>query len=208
VEEKFRHDPVYRQIAALCPLPQPIVDIGCGRGQTLLLIAAMQPGVRGIGVDWSADRIAKARKAADGLEGLTFEEGDVGTWPVPTAGTVLLVDLLHYHPAPVQDEILRRTAGALAPGGVLYIRDIDAAAGARAWVSCAMERTGRLLGLNLGATLCFRPASEIVTLLASEGLAAAVVPATTGLPFANVLIEARRTGEARPGAWQGGDKLP
>jgi SAM-dependent methyltransferase len=168
----------------------------------LLLIAAMQPGTRGVGVDWSSERIAKARKAADGLEGLTFEEGDVGTWPVPAAGTVLLVDLLHYHPAPVQDAILRRAVGALAPGGVLFIRDIDAAAGARAWVSCGLERIGRLIGLNVGATLCFRPASEIVTALASEGLAAAVLPATTGLPFANVLIEARRAGEARPGVAQ------
>lgn len=196
VQGKFRHDPAYRQIAALCPLPGPIVDLGCGRGQALLLIAAMQPGSRGIGVDWSAARIEKARTAAEGLPGLTFEAGDVSSWPVPPAGTVLLVDLLHYMPAPAQDELLRRAARAITPGGVIYIRDIDAAAGARAWVSRSQERIGRLVGFNRGATLCFRPASEIVEVLESEGFSATEVPVIIGLPFGNVLIEARRTGEA------------
>jgi SAM-dependent methyltransferase len=196
VRGKFRHDPVYRQIAGLCPLPGPVVDIGCGRGQALLLIAAMQAGVKGIGVDWSATRIEKARRAAGGLPSLAFEQGDIRSWPVPAAGTVLLIDVLHYNPAPAQDELLRRAARSLAPGGVIYIRDIDAGAGARAWVSCLQERIGRLLGFNRGTTLCFRPAAETVKVLEAEGLHAAEVPATTGLAFANVLLEARHAGEA------------
>lgn len=193
VEGKFRHDPVYRQIASLCPLPMPILDVGCGRGQTLLLVAAMQSHARGIGVDWSAEKIEIARRAAAATDRFEFEVADAASWHPPSgAGTVLLVDLLHYLPAPSQDEILRRAARALSSGGALYIRDVDAGAGPRAWVSRAQEWVGRLIGLNHGATLCFRPMAEIVEVIASEGLVTREVPVLTGLPFGNVLIEARR----------------
>ena len=194
IEGKFRHDPVYRQVARLAPLPGPIVDLGCGRGQTMLLLSALHPGVAGVGVDHDAGRVAMARRAATGLPDLRFEQADVQTWPVPPAGTVLLIDILHYNTSQVQDDLVRRSARALLPGGRLLIRDIDAARGARAFVSRMQEYVGRLVGMNRGKTLCFRPMSEIVEVLASEGLVAEPVAATTGLSFGNLLIEARRPG--------------
>lgn len=192
VAGKFRHDPVYRQIARLAPLPKPIVDIGCGRGQTMLLLSALAPGIEGVGVDHDGGRIEIARRAAMGLTGLRFEQGDVQSWPIPDAGTVLMVDILHYNPQNVQDDLVRRAARSLLPGGLLLIRDIDTARGARAQVSQMQERVGRILGMNRGQTLCFRPMAEIVEVLASEGLVAVEVVAPTGFSLGNVLIEARR----------------
>ena len=195
---KFRHDPVYSQIARLAPLPEPIVDLGCGRGQSLLLLRALHPEVTGLGVDHDASRVAIARRAASDLPGLRFEQGDVLNWPIPRAGTVLMIDILHYNPADLQDDLIRRSARALAPGGILLIRDIDNARGARAFVSRMQEHIGRILRMNKGRTLCFRPMAEIIGVLASEGLIAAPVAVTTGVSLGNVLIEARRPAEADP----------
>ena len=38
---KLRHDPVYRQLAERAPFQEPVVDLGCGRGQTELLFAVL-----------------------------------------------------------------------------------------------------------------------------------------------------------------------
>ena len=194
---KFRHDPVYRQIAGLTPLPAPIVDLGCGRGQTMLLLDALQDDVSGVGVDHDQSKIDKARRAAEGMPGIRFEREDIHTWPLPAAGSILMIDILHYNPPVEQDQLIRRAARSLLPGGRLIIRDIDTARGAAALVSMSQERAGRLLRLNKGKTLCFRPMAEIVAILQSEGLVMIHVPAPEGLSLGNVLIQARRADTAR-----------
>jgi SAM-dependent methyltransferase len=194
VRGKFEYDPVYRFIADRSPLPEPIVDVGCGRGQTLVLLAEMQPGVRGTGIDWDESKLALARQAAAGMGGLRFKSGDIRSVTVDGAGTLLLIDVLHYQTVAAQDEMLRQAARSLLPDGVLYIRDVDARGGLRARISRWHEQIGRLIRFNRGATLCFRPAAQLVDVLASEGLVSTVSPASALLPFSNVIIEARRAG--------------
>jgi uncharacterized protein (DUF2062 family)/2-polyprenyl-3-methyl-5-hydroxy-6-metoxy-1,4-benzoquinol methylase len=195
VQGKLEHDPVYRQIAERCPLPGPVVDLGCGRGQTGILLALVQPGVRVRGLDWDAAKIAGAARAASGLDGLVYERADVRDAALDPgrAGTVLLLDVLHYQPIPEQDRILARAVEALTPAGVLYVREIDFEAGWRARVTTGLEYLGRWLRLNRGATLNFRPVASMVAQLESRGLAVSVEPSSEGILFSNVLIEARRT---------------
>jgi uncharacterized protein (DUF2062 family)/2-polyprenyl-3-methyl-5-hydroxy-6-metoxy-1,4-benzoquinol methylase len=189
---KLRIDPVYRQLLERAPLPTPVLDVGTGRGQTLILLAQVQPDLVGLGFDWDLAKIELARRAAAPWPGLRFERGDVRTADIPTAGTVLLLDVLHYNPAAEQDAILRRVAAALAPGGVIYVRELDGKRSLRASINRWQERIGTAMRINRGATLCFRPAAELVAVLAGEGLVTKVVPSSGDLPLANVLIEARR----------------
>lgn len=192
VRGKFEHDPVYRQIAERLPLPSPIVDIGCGRGQTALLIAELQPEVEVIGFDWAGTKIEQARTAGAGTAGLSFEEADVRSAELPRAGTIMMIDVLHYNSRETQDRMLERAASALQPGGRLLIRELDSAAGWRAWTTRMQERVGWWFGLNRGATLCFRPAQELIAVLEGAGLRAEQVDSSADLPLANVLIEAHR----------------
>lgn len=171
----------------------PIVDVGCGRGQTLVLLAQLQPDIEGIGLDWDAGKVAVARRAARSWPALRFEQADMRETALPPAKTVLLLDVLHYNPRPVQDAILRRAAQALLADGVVYVRELDASHSWRATVNTWQERLGRAVRFNRGATLCFRPAGELVAVLAAEGLSTSVVASSGDLPLANVLIEARRT---------------
>lgn len=191
VAGKLRHDPVFRQLAERMPLPAPIVDVGCGRGQTLVLLALAQPGLRALGLDWDDAKLASARRASAGLDGVVFERADVRTAVVPAAGTVLLLDVLHYQDPDAQDALLARAAAALAPGGVLYVRDVDADAGWRATLTVWQERLGRVLAVNRGPTLRFRGAAEVERTLVRLGLTTRRVSSGAG-PLANVLIEARR----------------
>lgn len=194
IRGKLQHDPVYWQLAVRAPLPSPVVDIGCGRGQTLVLLKMLQPDLMGIGLDWDEPKITLAQRAAEGLDGLTFMTDDARNPTFPVAGTLLLIDLLHYHAPAEQHAILDRAARALQPGGHLYVRDVDNAAGWRAAMARVVERLGRWMKINRGVTLCYLPAAELVASLRAHGLDVRVEPSWGMTPFANVLIEAKRAG--------------
>ena len=185
-------DPVFRQLLERTPLPCPVVDVGCGRGQTLILLSLAQPGLEGVGIDWDEHKVALARAVSRPWPLITFEQGDVRRATIPAAGAILLLDVLHYSPLAEQDALLSRLAEALTPGGVLFVRELDASRSWRATVNAWQEHFGKLVHLNRGATLCFRPAAQIVQRLQMAGLQVQVTPSSGDLPLANVLIEARR----------------
>ena len=193
VRGKLKADPVFRQLVERAPLPSPIIDVGCGRGQTLILLALLQPDIEALGLDWDAAKLSAARRAAAPWPALRFLSADIRTAEIPAAGAILLLDVLHYSPRSTQDAMLRRAAQALRPDGVLYVREIDATRSWRATINTWQERLGCAVHLNRGATLCFRPAAELCAVLEAEGLTVRVGPSSGALPLANVLIEARRS---------------
>ncbi|MGH9380383.1 MAG: class I SAM-dependent methyltransferase [Thermoanaerobaculia bacterium] len=193
VAGKLRRDPVYRQLAERGPHPGPIVDLGCGLGHTGLLLAALQPGASVLGLDWDLRKLRRARRAAAGIANVRFARADIRRLAATKAGTVLLLDVLHYHPPAEQDALLAAAAALLTPGGRLWVRDLDTAAGWRATATRAQERLARWMGWHRGATLHFRPAAELVGVLQGIGLHATVQPSWQGTPFGNVLITAVRS---------------
>jgi len=195
VQGKLLHDPVYRQLSESAPFHGPILDLGCGRGQTVFLLQRLRPGAKAHGIDWDLRKLELARRSASvaGLgEDVRFEAGDIRSIPYPTAGTILMLDVLHYHELEQQDAMLRRAALALTPGGRLFLRDVDASGSLRARINIWQERLGCLVRLNRGATLRFRSAQSIVAVLEGCGLETEVFASWRGTPLANVLIEARR----------------
>ncbi|MEV0679375.1 class I SAM-dependent methyltransferase [Actinosynnema sp. NPDC050436] len=111
-----------REVSALTP--GTALDLGCAEGGDAIWLAAR--GWRVLGVDVSATALgrAAARAADAGVADLiTFERHDLGeTFP---QGEFDLVSAQFLH-SPVErdgerDGILRRAAGAVAPGGVLVV---------------------------------------------------------------------------------------
>lgn len=115
--------------------PGRALDAGCGHGADTLWLAAH--GWQVTGVDFSASALAHARSTAEALgaevaERIVWVEGDLATWTAVPEHHDLVV-CLYVHVAGSVDEMVRRMASGVAPGGTLFMvghRPIDPATGA------------------------------------------------------------------------------
>lgn len=115
--------------------PGRALDAGCGHGAESLWLAAH--GWQVTAVDFSANALAQGRSMADAMgtelsERVTWVEGDLATWPVPTDHFDLVACLYVHVAGPVQ-EMVQRMAKGVAVGGTLLMvghRPIDPATGA------------------------------------------------------------------------------
>ncbi len=193
VRGKLRGDPIYRALVDLVPEGSSVADLGCGDGHAAILLALRGCTVRAY--DWDERKLERARAAALGLS-VRIERADVRQAAIDPCDVALLLDVLHYFPAPEQDAVLGRAAAALRPGGTLLVRDIDAARGWRSLLTRIEERVVTLVRFHRAARLTFRPAQDLAAVLERAGLSVEVRPMWQGTPFANVLIAGRRRAAA------------
>ena len=88
--------------------------------------------------------------------------------------------------------MIAAAAAALEPGGVMLVREADAAAG---WRFAAVRFGNRLKALAFGdwrQREYFRTIDEWLACFARHGLRAEVRPMSDGTPFANVLFRVSR----------------
>jgi len=141
---KLRMDPIYRATLSPGMLPPgaTLVDIGCGQGLTLALLAEARRAY-GAGT-WPAGcppppcfaRMTgiemRGRVAAIARDALTGEaeviDGDARMVPLEPASAMLLFDVLQLLRPDEQESLLARMAAHLEPGGVALVREADASA--------------------------------------------------------------------------------
>ena len=186
VAGKLAFDPVFKLLAELGQLGR-VLDLGCGRGQLGLLLLELGHAKSVVGLDSDAGKIDVARKASSDA---TFQVADVAHAELPTADTILLIDVLHYLPIAEQDALLTTAAKALTPGGRLLVRELDGDPSARSGVTRLFEWIGRKIGVNRGRATAYRPARAVTELLERQGLPCRIQGASESTPFANVLIVA------------------
>lgn len=70
-----------------------VLDVGCGTGQTTRLAARRAYDGSVVGIDLSAPMLERARRdaAAEGLDNITFEQGDAQVHPFPDRGFDVLI---------------------------------------------------------------------------------------------------------------------
>jgi SAM-dependent methyltransferase len=114
--------------------PGRSLDAGCGHGAETLWLAAH--GWEVTAVDFSASALTHARSTAEAwgpdiAERIAWVEGDLAVWAPPRDHFDLVV-CLYVHVAGSVDEMVRRMASGVAPGGTLFMvghRPIDPATG-------------------------------------------------------------------------------
>ena len=196
VKGKLEHDPVYALLAADPDLARatPVLDLGCGRGILLAMLAERARGHRRAlelhGIEARTSHAGAARAALKGEAHV--ETADLRDAALPPCQAACLIDVLHYLPAKAQALLLLRVVRALEPGGVLFVREIDRGAGLRGWLARAAEHLATVLRGEPAQRFCFRSADEWRTLLEGVGLSVSSRAADEGTPFANMLLVGTR----------------
>ncbi|MFL6192968.1 MAG: class I SAM-dependent methyltransferase [Thermoanaerobaculia bacterium] len=124
LERRYRgtEEEIRERIAAYLPylngLPGPVLDLGCGRGESLALLR--DHGIAGRGVDSSARMVQLCRD-----RGLEAQVGDLFAvlegLEAGSLGGVVSFHVIEHLPAGALDRLVRLAARALRPGGVLIL---------------------------------------------------------------------------------------
>jgi len=205
---KFNGDPAFEGMlrGGWFAQARTILDLGCGQG--LLASWLLSAGSHGTRGEWPADwppaphpetirgiemREQAVRRARHALAGRAeFLQGDIAQTEFGAADAVVIMDVLHYIDYRAQKSILERAHAALAGGGVLILREADAASGIRFMIGKWVDATVVLAQQWRAPRLYFRSAGEWLSLLKASGFTTETVPMSAGTPFANVMLIAHR----------------
>ena len=201
---KLRRDPIFRALLSDGMLPNSglLLDLGCGMGVLSALLHQAHQHYRAGNwpLDWPAPpqnlnlhgvellkwKVAAATTALKGAA--LIEQGDIRTIALPSCSAVIILDVLYYLRPSEQRQILQRIAQSLKPGGLLLLREANAAGGWRFHVTRLAEQ---ILGLWRGQgwlPLHYRSSAAWIALLEELGFSVECIPMSKGTPFANVLL--------------------
>ena len=109
------------------PTTGTITDIGCGYGFLPYMLSFMNEGRTIIGMDYDEDKISVANHCFSKNEKLTFKVADATSVELPKSDAFVLSDVLHYLPEEEQEKLITKCIHALNKGGMILLRDADAA---------------------------------------------------------------------------------
>lgn len=105
-----------------------VLDVGCGAGLFLLLLAQLKRLERGHGFDVSERAIHAGQRAAEriGAAGhVEFEKRSIEAgFPNDQWDVVSAIDVIHHVPRPAQPDFINALCMAVEPGGRLVIKDM------------------------------------------------------------------------------------
>jgi len=194
------HSCPFVAVAAHVPEAGRVVDLGCGHGVFSAYLALGSERRQVLGVDIAQDKIlaakAAARAAAErGRTNLRFTLGDAEAPPEGPWEAIAVVDVLYLLSPERQESLLRRCAVALAPGGVLLVKEVaDTPLWKAAWNRTQENLSVRVLRITRGKELCFLPPARHAAWLAASGLEVRQDPLDQGFLHPHHLIVARRPG--------------
>lgn len=130
---------------AICPIEEVllhvpphsrVLDVGCGAGLVLGVLASLRPLTAGVGIDADAAAIGRARRMAERLTARNDDlQGDqpplefalsenIADWPAGPFDVVLLVDVLHHVSPSAQRTFLEAVFARVRPGGRFIYKDM------------------------------------------------------------------------------------
>lgn len=95
--------------------PGQVVDLGCGPGNLTATLAERWPEADVVGLDSSAEMLARAEAVAEGTPSLRFNRVDIAEW-MPSQETGVVVSNAALQWVPGHQEMMRSWLEALRPG--------------------------------------------------------------------------------------------
>ncbi|NRQ34941.1 class I SAM-dependent methyltransferase [Nonomuraea sp. NN258] len=121
----------FEETIGFVPEGSTVLDVGCGSGLTLGLMAARGRRIDGHGFDPCPVAIGLANDMAAGIgdtgSTLSFEYRDARSrWRDRTYDVVHMQDVIHHVPAPSQRTVFDRACASVRRGGVFIYKDMSA----------------------------------------------------------------------------------
>jgi 2-polyprenyl-3-methyl-5-hydroxy-6-metoxy-1,4-benzoquinol methylase len=178
------------EIGQYLPASGSVLDIGCGFGLFSLYYASTGPGRLVRGIDLNPRRIGMARRAATrlGLENVVYEELDArhfkGDSPVSAA---YMLDIVHHLPNDEVPSLLRELHRAIAPGGLLMVKDVDTRPAPKRWFTWALDKL-----MNPRAPVRYWSSEELTDALGDVGFTVRHHLMVDVLPYPHILYVCTR----------------
>lgn len=188
----------FPSIAARVPERGRILDYGSGHGVFSHWLAQLGPARDVVGVDVAAEKLLAADAAAREAERrgephASFRRVSPGEIPPGPWDAILFVDVLYLLDYADQEELLRGAARALAPGGVILVKEVGNRPRVKAlWNRVQETMAVRVLGITAGRRLRFLPPERHAGWLEAEGLTVACERLDRGYAHPHHLLSARR----------------
>jgi ubiquinone/menaquinone biosynthesis C-methylase UbiE len=102
-----------------------VLSVGSGPGVILGAIAALDPSVRGTGVDISAERVEEAKRRNSGNRRVTFVCGDAHAMEFPSDSFDLVYSRMLLQYLKAKEQAVAEMARVCKPGGTVLLQDLD-----------------------------------------------------------------------------------
>jgi 2-polyprenyl-3-methyl-5-hydroxy-6-metoxy-1,4-benzoquinol methylase len=160
-------------VEAEVPLAGRVLEVGCGHGLVSTYIALASPARRVTGVDIDHHKIELAQRAAEALDGArpTFADAVDGRLPDGPWDAIVIVDVLYLLPGDSELALLDQCVDALAPAGVLVVKETDVKPRWKHRLAVLQEVIAtKVLRITKGDDLSFTPVRVLAEHLRGRGL--------------------------------------
>lgn len=184
----------FQAVSRRVPPEGRILEIGCGHGVFSALLALQSDGREVVGTDVDGDKIRAASRAGAGVANLRFDPAEPGDLPAGPWDAVCIIDVLYLIDRAGERALLEAAAAALAPGGVMVVKEMATGPRWKFQLMALQERLSvQILGITHGHGLTFVPPVELAGWLTEAGLDdVAHLPLHAGHLHPHHLITARR----------------
>lgn len=114
----------YEPFERLIPKTASVLDLGCGYGFLCYMLHFLSEDRQITGIDYDEEKIITANHCYSKNDRINFEQSDITTYIINKKYDVIIIaDVLHYLTPDNQIMMLRKSFAAIAPGGVLIVRE-------------------------------------------------------------------------------------
>ena len=178
------------EIGQYLPSSGTVLDVGCGFGLFSLYYAATGRDRLVRGLDLNRRRIALARRAAARLrlDNVVYEDTDARHFKGDAqVAAAYMLDIIHHVPSDAVRPLLGQLHRAVAPGGVLLVKDVDTRPAPKRWFTYALDKL-----MDPRAPVRYWSSDELSETLAETGFTVRRHLMVDVLPYPHVLYVCTR----------------